>query len=405
MAKAAVKEYALRFPFRAVFSAVRRRVRGVASSRAFGPLLRLSGLKASKYVDAMTGAFDKFLSTSTDAANRTFWRNLLRLEKMAQRLPPEERQQVYLELSWRMQAVLAKEANAAEFLRRQYKRKLSKALESASEAVAKGKQAVPDGHAVFALEKFKQTLRGSNRALVALWKRFDQVVDLDHPGMLQALRRITKNVDSIRGLLKKRAFRDLDNKHLWKVRGDLGEAYALMSKAWLKETEKLLREAEELALKRGPGWTAVYMTQLEHAITIGGKEGPDAVIVLMNHNTGEVVLHAFAQVKIEKTVSAFEQIYRDFGRFIGQAAGSAGTAFGEFQFRLPSGISPPYMIVGGATLPKPYVLSAADSAASVSALTFLKDAGAAITEIKLDLTINQLSRLAINCIEAIVKYF
>jgi hypothetical protein len=148
------------------------------------------------------------------------------------------------------------------------------------------------------------------------------------------------------------------------------------------------------------------MTQLEHAIEIGGKEGPDAVIVLINHNTGEAVLHAFAQVKIEKTISAFEQIYRDFRRALGQAGESGGKAFAEFRFRLPSGeMSAPYTLVGGTMLPKTYVLSAADSAASESALSFLRAAGASVTELQLDLTVNQLSRLAINSIEAILKFY
>ena len=415
MANAGVKQYGIRFPFRAVFSAVRRKVRGAATYRAFGPLLRLYGLTASKHVDALTDSLDEFLTTGTDASAATFWKSFVRLSKMSESLPPEPRNQVSLEIVWRMQAVLAKETDAARIARAQKWVRSTSALQSASKALAKGAKGastaallLPDPAALAALGKLKGDVRRSNRTLWAVWKRFDQVVAPDHAGVVQALRRITEkqNLDSIRTLLKKRAFQVLDRTHLWSVRGLLGEAYALMSKIWLKEKEKLLREAEELALKRGPGWTAQYMTQLEHAIEIGGREGPDGVVVLINHNTGEVMLHAVAQVKIEKTISAFKQLYTDLRRFLGLEGVSGGAAFGTFRFRLPSGASSAeYTIVGGASLPKLYVLSAADSAVSKSDLDFLKDAGASITEIKLDLTINQLSQLAITSIEAIVKYF
>ena len=375
--------------------------------------MRLYGLAASRHVDALTDALDEFLLTGTDAAAATFWKSFVRLNKLAEGLPPEQAHQVALELVWRMQAVLARETDAARIARARRTVKESSRLTSASKAVAKGAKGagiaaalLPDPNALMAVGKMKGVIRRTNRALWAVWKRFDQVVAPNHPGVVQALRRITENVDKIRELLKKRAFVKLDRQHLWSVRGLLGEAYSLMSKVWLKEKDKLLREAEELASKRGVDWTARYLTQLDHAVRIGGREGPDGVVVLINEKTGEVVIHAVVQVKIEKVISAFKQLYRDMRRFMGEEGVTGAEAFASFEFRLASGApSAPYTIVGGTGLPKMYVLSAADSVAVASDLDFLKSsAGAAITELKLDMTVNQLSRLAIGYIEAMLKY-
>jgi hypothetical protein len=410
---AALKQYARRFSFKAVFSAVHRKMRGSKSNRTFGPLLRLHGTKASRRIDALTDALEEYLSTGADAAAETFWKAFIRLNKLAEKLPPGQRNQVSLELVWRMQAVLALETSVARIARAKKIVKHSGALQSASKALAAGVTAagkaagnLPNPAALVALGKLKAAVRRSNRALWAVWKRFDQVVPPDHPGVVQVLRRIEDDVDLIRQMLKKGDFKRLDDKHLWTVRGWLGEAYALMSKVWLKEKDKLLREAEAEALKRGPGWTAHYMTQLEHALDIGGREGPDGVVVLLNHTTREVVLHAVAQVKIEKTLTVFTQLYQDLRRFLGQEGVRGAETFGFFRFQLPSGtMSEEYRIIGGAMLPKLHVLSAADSVASKSQLDFLRDASGPITELKLDLTVNQLSRLAIGSIEAIVKYF
>lgn len=100
------------------------------------------------------------------------------------------------------------------------------------------------------------------------------------------------------------------------------------------------------------------------------------------------------------------QLFSDLRRFLGEEGVSGAEAFGSFQFRLPSGaMSAEYNIVGGTSLPKMYVFSAADTALSPSHLDFLKSAGASVTEIQLDLTLNQLTQLAISYIEAIVKYY
>jgi hypothetical protein len=102
------------------------------------------------------------------------------------------------------------------------------------------------------------------------------------------------------------------NAYFYKIRGILGELYLAKFPGLLAEMGEQLADARRIAAELGEGWQAKHVIG---DIRIDSLEAYDQAVVIMNKNTGEVMIHSAVQMKVEAGgVTAFRQIERDITR-------------------------------------------------------------------------------------------
>jgi len=369
---------------------------------AFEPLLRKYGKQAGSLIIRLESAFEIFMKSGSDASFSTAWKAYADLQKMALKLPMEEQIRVGLELEHRAQTLLIHQSDMASLW--------AESLEQTTKlrAVAKGIQQDKPLHYVMAsLKNLLKSAKKSQTTLYKTWELFTAVVSLNSPEVRAAMRSAADDAAEVKNLLRNKKLPAVLriqklNGYMVKVRGALGEGYALLSKIWLKEKDVLLADANRIAASLGPGYEAHYVTQLEHAILLNGKEGPDALIVILNRETKEAILHTSAQVKTAKVSEAIEQTINDQLRGIGQEADKL-FPLGSLELRLGKNSEAFVLSARGKIPVNRYIMNAAGGRLPAKDIRLLEELGGKVTEIELDMSVDQFTHLAITIMEAALK--
>lgn len=373
----------------------------------FEPLLRKYGKEAGRFISRLESAFEIFMESGSDASFRTAWNAYAKLQKLALKLPINEQVRVGIELERRAQTLLIHQSNMIwlEHLEQPVKKTLK-----LSRAVKNGIQHDKEIHNVMAsLKNLLKSARKNQTTLYKTWRLFTDVVSPNSPAVQSAMRDAAKYAPEVKEILRDTkltaALRTQKlNGYMVTVRGKLGEGYALLSQMWLKEKDVLLADANRFAESLGPGYEARYVTQLEHAIVVNGarKEGPDALIVILNREDKIAILHTSAQVKTAKVSEAIEQTINDMSRSIGQEKDKL-FLLGSLELRLGKN-SEQFVLSAHGKLPvNRYIMTAAGGRLPAKDIKWLVELGDLVTEIVLDMSVDQFTHLAITIMEAALK--
>lgn len=126
--------------------------------------------------------------------------------------------------------------------------------------------------------------------------------------------------------------------HISGIQGLLGEGYAIAHPLWRQHLSEQLKLASDFVRKDGNRYAVHYITQLDNKLLLNGKEGPDAVILLIDRARGNCVLFSQLQVKTKRVSDATEQTIGDIKRRAGLQASASGQH--SFQF-IPDGKTNP----------------------------------------------------------------
>jgi hypothetical protein len=419
--------------FRATIKAtasLRRLARGSQGVvlHAFGPLLRHFGTDAGRLVALLDAACEVALDRGSRRALLAANRAADQLEAMARRLPADEQASVLVELERRRQTLLFRDQGFGE----EYARAADEARQSrklpgkAQQARVGKKEAALQKKADATCAEFGKRMNASGKTkdpVIAIYARFRRAVPLLSAGMNDAARKAAGQAEAFRDLLKRYAKTptpDLQSQ-LWgvvsAVRGSLGESYALGSKTWRAEADRLLVEASRDALRINreaaalagraaggprPAFQAIELSQLEHQVKLNGLEGPDAMIALIDPRRRRMVLRARAQVKTAKVSEGVEQTLNDDLRLLGQESKKpAETPIVEFR---RNGKTETYVVeVIPSVREDRYALDMMGARIPEKDLKELAAAGRRIETMQLDMSVDDFTQLTLSLLESAVR--
>lgn len=244
--------------------------------------------------------------------------------------------------------------------------------------------------------------------LRALWALVHKALPQYDAGLLKAAALAADQAPSIRTLLRGRGVRGAMRQsalwgHVSSIRGALGEAHALADKAWLELLDQEYLRALNLAADLGPGWEVRYLTDAANQLLLNGKQGPDAVLTLVNHATREMVDVTRAQVKIAKVAESADQSVNDVWRLIGEERAAASGMPATYTVTLDGSVQTFTAVMRPSVVPRIVLLNPAGSRIPVADLDMLRRLGLPVDEIQLALTVRQYNHLTISLIESAIK--
>lgn len=411
-------------------SSLRRLARGSQGVvlHAFGPLLRHFGTDAGKLVARLEAACEVALDRDSRRALLAANRAADELEAMAARLPADEQASVLVELERRRQTLLFRDSRFGEEYARatDEARQAGKSLSKARRVQARNKDAALQRQADATCAEFGKRMNTTGRSkdpAHGIYARFRRAVPLMSAGMNDAVRKAAGQAEAFRDLLKRYAKTptpDLQSQ-LWgvvsAVRGSLGESYALSSKIWREEADRLLveasrdavrinREASALAGRAAggprPAFQAIELSQLEHQVKLNGLEGPDAMIALIDPQRRRMVLRARAQVKTAKLSEGVEQTLNDDWRLLGQETKKI-TEVPIVEFRR-NGKTETYVVeVIPSVREDRYALDMMGARIPERNLKELAAAGRRIETMQLDMSVDEFTQLTLSLLESAVR--
>jgi hypothetical protein len=411
-------------------ASLRRLARGTQGVvlHAFGPLLRRFGTDAGKHVALLEAACEVALDRGSRKALLAASRAADQLEAMARQLPADERASVLLELERRRQTLLFRDQGfGEEFARAVDEARQSRKLPArAQDARAGNMEAALQKKADATCAEFGKRMNASGRTqdpVIAIYARFRRVVPLLSAGMNDATRKAAEQAEAFRDLLKRygRTPTPELQSQLWgivsTVRGSLGESYALGSKAWRAEADRLMveasrdalrinREAAAVAGRTGdslrPNFQAIELSQLEHEVKLNGLEGPDAMIALVDPQRRRMVLRARAQVKTAKVSEGVKQTLNDDLRLLGlETKKTAEIPIVTFR---RNGKTESYVVeVIPSVREDRYALDMMGARVPGKDLEELAAAGRRIETMQLDMSVDDFTQLTLSLLESAVR--
>lgn len=348
----------------------------------------------------------------TQGLFNAFLIEMQKLTALAQKLPLDDRERVLAEIyeryqvvAFRMDAVDSFMADllrkSAKTLRLNVKRKVEALLRQRIAAIKA--QTAADISQLIQKAKVGKLSRAEAELLKDLrkFKRLVQISDTEawHPVMKYLSDNGPEMQRATNGLTGKEAVKALEG-YQRKLKGLLGEAYSLRSPAWIIRRKRHLKEAWKAARRLGPGYEVI---KVAGEIKLNSRETWDEVILIVKKAGGadevpEAIVHTAAQTKVEKRLSAIDQIIRDRLRESGLSTYQPSLLEIEgqkFAFVLrpnPEGVSA-----------FRYLLHAQGGRLSKTNVQRLADAGIAVDKLELDITIEQFNRLADHLINSSLK--
>ncbi len=350
-------------------------------------------------------AFLRCFASGSEVSFRMADAAAMRLRKLIKLLPAREQDHCAIELERRMQTLNSK--------RDGFGRLLARSAESATAKTSTGpgrqKNKVADGIlAIFG--DLMDAAAKRDEPVFAIWRHFRKVVSPSSPAVRSALDYLAAHQAEIKALSKASISSVADRVkklqalrgYLAKIRGELGEGYALLNKVWKGVVVSRILEAQRIASKLGPGYEVHYLTQLDNAIKVNQLEGPDALIVIINRKTKQAFFHTAAQVKTARTSEAVGQSVNDLLRSAGE---QRNTLVPTCEFTLNGRRE--IFTLGGHPLVETnrYIINATGSRIPAADLNVLQRLGHAVTEIELDMSVDQFTSLAISLLEAALKAY
>lgn len=380
--------------------------------RAFTPLLLRFGKEGGKKVKLLERAFNACLESGSEASFRIADHAAMRLRKLSNQLPEPEQSQVAIEIERRMQTLNNKRdgfgrlfAESAEesMIAKAARKRLSSRV---ALATVKKTQLADRVLSVFGDLMRKADAEGA--AVSLIYKHFQQVVEADSSSMKSAMQYAADHAEKMRDIVESKILSPAHRLqklrgYLSKMRGDLGEGYGLLNKVWSGSIYKHLEEAEQIAIelnKLEPGHEVHYLTQLDNKILVNGLEGPDALIVIVNRRSKKCYFHTKAQVKTATTSEGVKQSIHDLLRSAGE---QRRTAVPYVDFTLNG--KREVFTLGADPLVQTnrYLINATGSTIPKVDIDKLKSLGEAVTELELDMSVDQFTLLAVSVIEAAIK--
>ncbi|MFD1507252.1 hypothetical protein FE374_14315 [Georgenia yuyongxinii] len=386
-----------------------------AGLRPFAALLARFGKAAARDVQLV----DRVLRTAsntvlTESASGEAWAAVRRLAERAETIADgPERLRTAVELERAMLALLSRESGFAEAFSDGVAAAAREArdLKDAAAVKAAGKHLLHTPAPTTAskvLGRMATLVDAGDPLLARLWRRYRAVAGAP-AGLERAAAVAAQQADAMAAVLRRKGLSTVERRlKLWgylsKIRGELGEAYALGNRVWLGEVEKELARAWAIAAQLGPGHTVEYLTQAAHGLRVNGREGADAMIVIVDHANKVVYDTMRGQVKIATFSEGAGQSANDVFRAIGLERGAApGVASLEFRSST-TGLTEAYTLASRPEVStRLYLLNAAGSVTPAQDLADLAALGYPVTEIVLDMTVSQFTHLAISVAESAVK--
>jgi hypothetical protein len=384
-----------------------------AELRPFAGLLARFGKAAARDVQMLHQVLSANTAVLTDGAIGQGWAAVKRLAEQARTLPAgPERTLAAIEVERAMQALLSRETDfviaytdalehAAAELRQA---KAQQALKAAKGLLS----AVTPTAASQVLAHLAKELDAGAPALKRLWQRYRSVPG-GPAGMLKAAGIAGERAQPMQAILRRRGLGVAQRQsqlwgHLSKIRGELGEGYALGNKVWFTHRADQLARARGLANRLGPGHTVEYLTQAEHGLRLNGAEGPDAIVAIVNRAEKRLYDTMRAQVKVAEIGEGAAQSANDVLRSIGQERRGA-QALSRYEFRLtPSGPAEAFALSSRPEVTTHlYLINAAGGRTPARDLAELKALGLPITTIALDMSVTQFTHLAVSMAESAIK--
>jgi hypothetical protein len=383
-----------------------------AELRPFASMLAKFGKEAARDVELLNRVLMTRSSRLTDAGIAQGWDAVTRLAKRMRSLPPGPgRTMVGYELEQSMQALFSHETDfvvlfTSDIAKQAVKLRAAKRA-AAIKAVGTLIYAVPaDGAQVLA--RLATDLDGGAPALKQLWKRFSALPGAD-AAALQAGELAAEFAPEMRRILRNRSGSLLQRQsQLWGyvsgVRGLLGEGYGLLSPVWLKHLATEMARVRRIANRLGPGHTVQYLTQMEHGLRLNGAEGPDAIIAIVNRAEKIIYDPMRAQVKVASISEAAIQHSNDLLRRVGRER-QREFASAWYEFRpSPSGPLEAFIVRNqpdvAANL---YLINAGGGRNPAADLADLRAMNQSVTELWFDVTVTQMTHLAISLSESAIK--
>lgn len=334
------------------------------------------------------------------------------LTALAQKLSQEERERVLAEIYERYQ-VVAFRMDAIDSFMADALRKSAKALpnnvKKRAEALLRQRIAAIKAQTAADISKLTEKAKVGRLSQLEAellkdlrkFKRLVQFSDTEvwHPIMKYLSDNGAKMQRATNGLSRKQAMKALEG-YRSKLKGLLGEPYSLRSPAWIARRRRHLREAWKAAKRLGPDYEVI---KVAGEIKLNSKETWDEVILIVKKagragEAPEAIVHTAAQTKVEKQISAVEQILQDRLRESG------------LSIYQPSLLEITGQKVAFVIRPNPegisafrYILHAQGGRLSKKSAQRLADAGIAVDKLELDMTIEQFNRLADHLINSSLK--
>lgn len=354
-------------------------------------------------------------ATLTDAALGSGWTAAKRLFGMAQRMPEGPAKiRAGLDIQRSMLSLLSRQDDFALEWTDEITAALLASRKAAADEALKLAPALAhstgDLAGAKALARLSAEMPAASPELRALWALYLKAVRQTDAGLLKAATLAAEGAADMKRLLRSRGMRAVDRRNqLWgylsNVRGALGEAYALSDEAWLAIKADELIRAHKLAATLGPGYEVRYLTQADNLLLLNGREGPDAVIVLINRNQAqpELIDVTQAQVKVARVSQGAEQSANDVWRRIGEERAAAAGMPAWYTFTADDVTESFLVVARPEVVPRVVLLNAAGSRTPRADLEVLNSLGLDVTEGGLSLSVKQLTHLAISLCESAIK--
>jgi hypothetical protein len=368
-----------------------------------GPLLRDFGKPAANDIAVLTRAFERCVESSSASAFRAAESAASRLRALADKLPPADRQSVLIEIERQMQTLQNKRNEFGKLFAEsmQETKATGKVAGFVASALGKAKDA---DQVIATLGEVIAARSAAEPAIAAVWKSFRRYVPLQSVGVRAAAGYAAEHAPKIKALLAKGKMTPELWGHLVKIRGFLGEEYALANRIWRSKADDLMRDAQKFASRRGEGYEVVYLTQADHRIELNGLEGPDAIIAIIHREKREFFFHSTIQVKTADTSKGLDQIADGISRTAGKRGGGAVSVPNVSMV-----LEGEPMIFTAARDPALtesfYLINASESMIPVDDALLLEQYGIRATELQLDMSVDQFTHLSLDIMEAASKAF
>jgi len=363
------------------------RIHGTTVTR-FAGLLALKNPALTRHVTNLITNTSLYLQSGSFAAGSLAWKSIKALEEVINKLPPKERINLLLELQRYRTMLLARDPDLAKIL-----------LDYRADLLAQMmRRDLVKSEALIA--RWQKRISRGNKNIIDIFEHYSNVVaPYDSPGVQKAAAYVQDNIAEILSAVEaaKSGYKEILIGHLVRVRGDLGEGYALYTKIWLKEHLTMLDQAKILAKRMGKEYEVVSLTQLENKIKLDKKEAADQMILIINKKKNQAITFLSAQAKTANVSDAVKQTLNDYIRELNPKA-----KLTFFHDGIDYALTP---IQHKDVAAHRYILNAAGSRIPKSDLEILQQTGIEIKEFVHDMSISQFSLLALNMIEEGLSMF
>ncbi|WP_369133612.1 hypothetical protein [Modestobacter sp. I12A-02662] len=381
-----------------------------AEVRPFAGLLVRFGKAAVRDVQILDEVLSLTRSAPSEAALGRGWSAVTRLAEKARSLPPgRERNLVGIEVERAMQALLARDADFAIGFTEAIEHAAAQLRAVRAEAAIKAAgtlvrfPAPTEGGKVLA--RLARRLDAAAPELQRLWSRLEAASESARsiqaaadaaaeraPAILKVLRE--------RGLTSQQRLSQIWG-HLSGIRGPLGEGYGLGNRVWLARRAEEMARARALAAAMGPGHTVEYLTQVANNLQVNGREGPDAMLLIVDQRARRTYNSMRAQVKVAAVSEGAQQSGNDVLRSLGVESGRVPVP-ATVTYTPGPGETPVTLLLSShpEVRTRLHLINAAGSRIPEADIHALREFGFAIDELQLDLTVTHFTHLALSVAES-----